>query len=235
MKNNKHYIVLALFAMCLATACQSKSEDRDGQSNDSLSATISVQDSSKSETAFNSNWRKAYLDYLNADSIQRKLKDYPNWGLVYIDNDDIPELLFLGDCNATGDMILTYYNGRVSHYDCQLGVDFIPKMGLILNEHHHMAGYWGEFIRLENGEFNRYLSHVEEEQEDFSEDVEDGVVSIKVEEYTTLNDETVDDNIWKWEKIWFESLPHSNYDKGGNIKIKTYPTNMLLKELGKKK
>lgn len=95
-------------------------------------------------------WRAAYVDFLEG------AKDYHvAFALVYIDGDDIPELYLNGDCEATGDAICTYKNGRVIELRLRRtwGGSYIPGAGLIKNTNGNMGYYTTDIYRLTDSGF----------------------------------------------------------------------------------
>ena len=177
------------------------------------------------DSIFKTCWMTSYLEHLIIDSSQYEkeecvnIKDYNCWGLVFIDDDAIPEMVFLCACEASGKAILTFYNGHVSKWNSwRNGVDFIPRKGFVRNNDGSMGHYYDRFIRLKKGVFSAYLIH------DLNED--------EHSMYTIFNGDTVCRGfseyceIWEREKNKFESQPYIEIEK-----IQTYPIDMLYKYL----
>ena len=62
-----------------------------------------------------SEWCRAYAEYLN----NSEYEGFAGYGLVYVDEDDIPELICMGDCEAAGNIFVTYKgNGQSLHTHC---------------------------------------------------------------------------------------------------------------------
>ena len=102
-------------------------------------------------------WMQKYVEYARGiDSFytdERIMDTWQYWGLAYIDNDTIPEMLLYG-CEATGCKVLTIYDGKVSEWNSwRCGVSYIPKSGLINNQDGSMGHYYDRIIKLEKGEF----------------------------------------------------------------------------------
>ncbi|MBP3391951.1 MAG: hypothetical protein J6L76_04105 [Clostridia bacterium] len=83
-----------------------------------------------------SSWKTAYSDYLEA-----KKEAYLSYALVYMDNDDVPELYLSGNCEAVGDSICTFRNGTVVEQPLNRigGGWYIKKSGEIFNRNGHMG------------------------------------------------------------------------------------------------
>lgn len=81
-------------------------------------------------------WKNAYLSFLET------VKDYHlSYALVYLDDDDIPELYLSGDCEATGDGICSYKNGTVVEQRLNRigGGRYIERGGVLINQNGNMG------------------------------------------------------------------------------------------------
>ncbi|MBO5369648.1 MAG: hypothetical protein J6B23_03105 [Clostridia bacterium] len=152
---------------------------------------------------YQTNWRKAYADilynYCNMKHDERKWKDndwyYSDFNLVYIDGDNIPELLVRvsSDYGSRGVEIYTYKNGQVytdyteygdiSRFGIGWEVSYIPKSGLIVSKERSGSGRsWGiEVYKLLPGEFSHILSAWTSVYSDYD------VNGVPVNEYTFSN------------------------------------------------
>lgn len=160
-------------------------------------------------------WMDAYSNYLKTDSLPCDLTSYRLWGLAYIDDDEIPEMVFRGNCEACGKTILTQHNGRVSQWSSwRNGVECAPREGLIRNNDGSMGHYYDRYFRLEKGVFTEHMVHHEKYEE------------FPYKSFTTLGTDTVDIEVYAREEQHFESLPHIDLDA-----IQSYPMEVLLKQL----
>jgi hypothetical protein len=105
-------------------------------------------------------WKQAYIEYINNTLIN-------SWGgyeLINLNDDDIPELVALGGCEAEGNLVCNYSNGAVNSTQLsRLGFSYIKGENLLCNSEGLMdyyydivysiidghltqiaAGYWGE-------------------------------------------------------------------------------------------
>ena len=126
----KPTIILLVFIALFMVSCNSKtvgSLDED---------TIEYVVTDNVDSIFTTPWMEAYLDYLKSDSLPCDLVSYRQWGLAYINDDQVPELVLMG-------------------------VDFAPRKGLIRNNDGSMGHYYDRYIRLERGAFVEYLTHEE--------------------------------------------------------------------------
>lgn len=98
-----------------------------------------------------SEWKQAYIDYMN-----QKEQEYSGhtYNLLYINDDEIPELLVSTGVWAGGETLCTWYNGNITEQACTLdGVSYIEKSGLFMNSGFHSGRGWDEVLHLENGVF----------------------------------------------------------------------------------
>ncbi len=113
------------------------------------------------EEPFSEPWRQAYASY--ADSAAKE--GFVSFNLIYVDDDDIPELFLGGDCEATGERICTYKNGQIIEQNFHRldGTSYIEKSGLIENCYGNMGCYGMDLYRLNNGKFEKVHSGYYEE------------------------------------------------------------------------
>lgn len=92
---------------------------------------------------------QAYIDYINtigADGVD-------GYEVIYLDEDDIPELVVIGNCEAAGCRIVSYYDGEVhENYLSRLYFSYIEKENLLCNSDGHMDYYYDIVYKLEKGE-----------------------------------------------------------------------------------
>lgn len=109
-------------------------------------------------------WKEAYLQYLEqlAQDPDRQT-DWYQYGLAYINDDDIPELVLIGEFFAAGGEVCTYYDGEVhSTRTACLGVAYHERGNLMEDSYMH-SGFGvdviytirdGEFVEVAKGEFH---------------------------------------------------------------------------------
>lgn len=115
-------------------------------------------------------WRKAYLDFLNTDEdiAPYAQGDYGfTFTLIYLDDDDVPELFVDTGVEAGGQFIVGFYNGEiVKEHFRRIGSQYIEKSGLVYTNTGHMDYYPVDITKYENGEFTVIgsgISYVTEE------------------------------------------------------------------------
>lgn len=116
---------------------------------------ITASTGDKTEEQTLADCKKAYLDFL-------KDKKASHWlfALVFIDNDNIPELYLCGASEAEGDMICSYKNGVVVYqYLGRVGGGkYIERSGDIINQNGHMGRYYDTVYKLSENGFSTILN-----------------------------------------------------------------------------
>nr|MCR5684310.1 hypothetical protein [Lachnospiraceae bacterium] len=102
------------------------------------------------------------MDYLGGDKTQS------TYSLIYLDEDDIPEIFISTGICAQGEFVLTYNNGKVEicRLD-RLGSEYIERSGLIYTDTGHMGYYPVSITKLENGVFSEIASGAYTESEKY--------------------------------------------------------------------
>ncbi len=63
------------------------------------------------------------------------------YNLVYLDDDDVPELFVSSEYEAGGEMLVSYYDGKTEYYHIsRLGARYIERSGLFYANNGHMGG-----------------------------------------------------------------------------------------------
>ena len=98
-------------------------------------------------------WKEAYTDILNKD---KKSDSWESYAFIYMDEDAIPELVKIGNCEATGCMIVNYYDGQA--YETQLSrlsFSYIPDKNLLCNSDGLMDCYYDLVYSIQDGKMTR--------------------------------------------------------------------------------
>ena len=101
------------------------------------------------------NYQKLYGDYIkNVLTYNELIDDYESWEYIYLDADDIPELVLYSSYTSVGCCILTVQNGKVLKQDLgDFGILYIPRSGLLYNDYGGGGMYYTTVYRL-NQQFN---------------------------------------------------------------------------------
>lgn len=102
-------------------------------------------------------WQEAYIDFLEkpSDTIWVSGGDYEEYSLIYIDNDDIPELYIDTAFAVTGTTIVSFYDGKVRSMNRDRGgIKYIEYGGLLYSDWGNTGFYPCDIYSLEKGEFS---------------------------------------------------------------------------------
>lgn len=120
----------------------------------------------ETEEPFSEPWRQAYADY-----VKKAAKEgYNSFNLIYVDNDDVPELFLGSGIEATGERLCTYHNGKIVEQTLYrtYSTSYIENSGLIQNYYGSQGCYGIEIYKLQNGKFE--MLHTAYIEEGYSED-----------------------------------------------------------------
>lgn len=95
-------------------------------------------------------WKQAYYDYLK----KMDLNGYDGFSLLYVNDDEVPELYLYGNCEAMGQIYATYHKGQVNFVRLsRLSSLFSERGNLIINDDGSADYYYDIFYTIENGIF----------------------------------------------------------------------------------
>ena len=99
-----------------------------------------------------SSYQEGYLAYLY-ENMANMQGDF-SYALIYVDDDDIPELVCDTGFEAGGCQILSYNDGQVNVFQtARLYFTYIEKSGLLCNSEGHMGGYYDYVYLLDKGKW----------------------------------------------------------------------------------
>lgn len=152
----KQTIILAVLALFMLSC---------GNNNKTLN-TQSTEVCIWSDGQWSTDWMRAYADYVaNADleyCNMRVLDVFNSWGLAYIDDDNIPEMVLFCPGEAYGNIVLSYSDGKVSKWTSwRCNAEYIPRSGLLCNQDGSMGEYWDKVVRLKDGQFTEIYNHTD--------------------------------------------------------------------------
>ena len=100
-------------------------------------------------TQVSDEWKDAYIDYLNESSSDNN----EGYDLIYINDDNIPELVEVGKYESAGCRVVVYNNGSVQVTQLtRISFNYIERGGLLCNDGGHMGYYFDIVYSLKNGE-----------------------------------------------------------------------------------
>ena len=107
-------LIIAVIVIIIVTVTSRKSNNDENNAKNDLETAVTSETadetvkSTESTTQAN-NWKKQYIEYLkNVDS-----KNYGGCEYIYMNNDDIPELMILGSNTAAGNILVTSDNTTI--------------------------------------------------------------------------------------------------------------------------
>lgn len=100
-----------------------------------------------------SSWQEGYKAYIET------APDFPRYKLIYVDDDDIPELAIEGYCEADGCLIVSFHHGEVNIlHTLMLGFSYIEKKGLLCNSNGWQGQYYDIVYSLSEGKWKCIFS-----------------------------------------------------------------------------
>lgn len=111
-------------------------------------------------------WMRTYVEYCRHKdrffTEERIIDIWNTWGLAYIDNDAIPEMVLFCPGEAYGRKILTIHNGEVVEWNSwRCSASYISRSGLIENQDGSMGEYWDKVFELKDGVFKEIFNHTD--------------------------------------------------------------------------
>ncbi len=107
-------LIIAVIVIIIVTVTSRKSNNDDNNAKNDLETAVTSETAdetvkSTEATTQANNWKKQYIEYLkNVDS-----KNYGGCEYIYMNNDDIPELMILGSNTAAGNILVTSDNTTI--------------------------------------------------------------------------------------------------------------------------
>lgn len=107
-------LIIAVIVIIIVTVTSRKSNNDENNAKNDLETAVTSETAdetvkSTEATTQANNWKKQYIEYLkNVDS-----KNYGGCKYIYMNNDDIPELMILGSNTAVGNILVTSDNTTI--------------------------------------------------------------------------------------------------------------------------
>lgn len=107
-------LIIAVIVIIIVTVTSRKSNNDENNAKNDLETAVTSETAdetvkSTEATTQANNWKKQYIEYLkNVDS-----KNYGGCEYIYMNNDDIPELMILGSNTAAGNILVTFDNTTI--------------------------------------------------------------------------------------------------------------------------
>lgn len=117
---------------------------------DSLEDGVKKKEDSREDNGKKENYKEAYLSYLD------EFEDADNctYSLIYVDDDNIPELVIDNGYEAAGCIILTFHDGILDEWQSnRLNFTYIERGNLICNSDGHMGYYYDFVYTIQDGKW----------------------------------------------------------------------------------
>lgn len=102
-------------------------------------------------------WQEAYIDFVNKPYSTTYRSEYggDEYSLIYVDDNDVPELYFFTGGMAGGEIIVSFYDGKVRAMNRgRIGIAYMEYGGLLYNANGSAGTYPFNVYMLEKGEFS---------------------------------------------------------------------------------
>lgn len=115
----------------------------------------------------------AYRQYLDRAGFSNSWgEDYYGCDLIYLDNDNIPEVVIYGVYEAAGNIILTYDGSQVNDmYLGRLYFDYMERMNRLCNSDGHMGYYYDIVYSIQDGKLTQIGEGIYQEVYDDQYDI----------------------------------------------------------------
>ena len=142
---------LTIFLIVHHSKSSNHADDQDAYTTNS-----NISEDSQSDTLVESqelyDYKKLYADYFRSKGYYLESDDfvgqtlvcqdraYSDFNWIYLDDDDIPELVLFGNGECNGTLTLSAQRGKVEECSSsRLEISYIPRSGLICEEYLHMG------------------------------------------------------------------------------------------------
>lgn len=97
-------------------------------------------------------WKEAYLQAFFSQDL---CDDSWGYAFIFVDHDDIPEIVLVGETEAGGSIIFSYQDGQVFDlHTRRIDFSYIERGNLLCNSAGHMGVYYDYVYRLEKNGWN---------------------------------------------------------------------------------
>lgn len=142
------YGVLCI-CILVCTGCGNTAGTSDEKENNKKEADKSTENKEvKIEDQQNNNpdWKNIYKQIISTLTDEQS-----GYGLLYIDDDDIPELYITGNTTASGDRLYNISGGELNEtVISSYGLVYWEYQGIFMDEGGRMDSYWNTFYKIEN-------------------------------------------------------------------------------------
>ena len=145
-------IFLCLIFICSITSCDTKEHSSENNGTKENTVATVKSDEIQNATPKSADYKKAYLDFLRDKQESHRL-----FALVFIDNDDIPELYLKGSSEAEGDMVCSFKNGSIIKQQLNRtgGGKYTSRSGEVIDQNGNMGRCYTNVYKLNDSGFTK--------------------------------------------------------------------------------
>jgi len=128
----------------------------EGSQTEGINTPISSSSEDKEKTPSEEEIVSEYLEYLSLK------KDFSGWryALIYIDNDETPEMLIEGNSQADGCLVLSLQSGEIAEMQTyRVSFSYIEKKGLCGYDTYDQGETYSVYYELKDGKFNKFMDY----------------------------------------------------------------------------
>lgn len=187
--------LLGLWLCVSLCACGNKAEMSSSETEEVVAEVQEESDTIIKDVVEDDLWKQAYIDYLNSFANIDELASNYTYFLIYVDDNDVPELFIRTNCEASGESIVTYFDGEINDIHLsRIGSAYVDKSGLVMTNTGHMDYYPVTITKLENGMISDVANGMsywaDEDRERYANgETEDYILSYEWEEQAVTEEE----------------------------------------------
>lgn len=153
MKSKLSLLVVLILSALLLCACQKNSDTQISSKipfTDTPSLDANISDENADAPDLLLSWQKDYISFL-----ENHKEEHLEFALVFIDNDDVPELYLSGASEATGDAVCSHKQGAVivEYLNRTHGGLYVVRGGMVVNENGNQGNLYTDVYTLTNNGF----------------------------------------------------------------------------------
>lgn len=117
-------------------------------------------------------WKEAYINFINKLHVTEGYDGDFEYSLIYVDDNDIPELYIFTQVMCSGEIVVSFYDGKIRSMNRdRVGIEYIEYGGLLYNMAGAMGSYPCNIYMLEKGEFTEIGTGSEYERQDDEQNI----------------------------------------------------------------
>ncbi len=111
---------------------------------------LKLEEEEQDQVSENEDWKVIYFSYIQSTMHE----GWAGYRLIYLNDDQVPELYLMGSTTAQGDQICTYYDGRLETQNLgNGGLSYLEKENLFCDSTGRMDVYYDRIYQIQDGHF----------------------------------------------------------------------------------